>query len=305
MKKDIIVSQLDNHDVSGKTESSNETIEVASTSTVAELKKKKISRIINIATNVLLGIILAMVLVFAIMSISKTKKGYNSLFGYTFLSVASDSMAGNKENSFNAGDLIVAKIIDGKEEKQHNLKIGDVITFWDLLDNGQNEKVKTLNTHRVVGIFEGPQSGQNAYATQGDNIIAQDPTYRPQSDVVGIYSGKIKGAGKALDYLQSKDGFLIFVLVPAGIAVIYCLYVFIANLLAFMRAKTIEQMSGVNTSSAVIDEAEKEKIKLELLREMGVDPSILKMKLKANEVTDEKQESADVTSSPDDKIESA
>ena len=120
--------------------------------------KKIISRIVDIV----LGIILIfMVYVQASMLISQNKAenyGVPSVFGTSFLYVATDSMEGDNPDSLNTGTGIIIKKDDPK-----NVKVGDVITFY-------YPKLGAVDTHRVLEITSDDKG--LVFHTRGDNLNA-------------------------------------------------------------------------------------------------------------------------------------
>ncbi|MDD4316356.1 MAG: signal peptidase I, partial [Clostridia bacterium] len=184
------------------------------------------------------------VLIVAIAAITNTSKGYNNVFGSTFLAVKTDSMAGDKKDNFESGDLIVSKLLSA--EKKTQLEKGDVITFWTLI-----EGKRVLNTHRIESVEQGSQV---AYITKGDANLTEDPLRVLNTEVVGKYQFKLKGMGSAMLFFQSSTGFLIFVVIPSVLALAYCVFLFIRNLKGFTKLKKEEQ---------------KEKLKAEFLEEMN------------------------------------
>ncbi len=120
--------------------------------------KKIVSRIID----VVLGIILIfMIYVQASMVISQSKPsnyGVPSVFGTSFLYVATDSMEGDNPDSLNTGTGVIIKKDDPK-----NVKVGDVITFY-------YPKLKAPDTHRVLEITT--NSDGLVFHTRGDNLHA-------------------------------------------------------------------------------------------------------------------------------------
>ena len=69
-------------------------------------------KVVFIVLNVLFYGFIIFLLAFAIANISAKKhNNIPSIFGYGFLTVASDSMDGNKDDSFKEGDMIIVKIV--------------------------------------------------------------------------------------------------------------------------------------------------------------------------------------------------
>ncbi len=120
--------------------------------------KKTVSRIIDI----ILGVILVfMIYVQASMLITQNKPenyGVPSVFGTSFLYVATDSMEGDNPDSLNTGTGIIIKKDDPK-----NVKVGDVITFY-------YPKLGAADTHRVLEITTDDKG--LVFHTRGDNLNA-------------------------------------------------------------------------------------------------------------------------------------
>ena len=88
------------------------------------------------------------------------------------------------------------------------MEVGDIVTWYDI-------NRKAFNTHRIVEI------GDNYFITQGDKAAADpirntiprrdnNPNYYEivsKNDVKAVHAPTWKGAGKALDFLQSPIGF--------------------------------------------------------------------------------------------------
>lgn len=175
-------------------------------------------KFLKIVVDVLAWIILIAAFLVTIMIFSSTKNnGIASLFGVMPMSVQSDSMA----PTFKAGDMILVKKIDD----MYTLQKDDVITFYTIIDSA-----RVLNTHRIVEIKE--DGGSRSFITRGDNNPVDDEIPVYPSDIVGKWTGtKVKGGGKVLDFLRSKAGFFICVVIPMAIFFFFELYKFVATLI--------------------------------------------------------------------------
>lgn len=175
-------------------------------------------KFLKIVVDVLAWIILIAAFLVTIMIFSSTKNnGIASLFGVMPMSVQSDSMA----PTFKAGDMILVKKIDD----MYTLQKDDVITFYTIIDSA-----RVLNTHRIVEVKD--DGGSRTYITRGDNNPVDDEIPVYPSDIVGKWTGaKVKGGGKVLDFLRSKTGFFICVVIPMAIFFLFELYKFIAALI--------------------------------------------------------------------------
>ncbi len=175
-----------------------------------------------IATVILILCIL--VAIFAGYSAYATKAGSGvpSVFGFRPFAVQSDSMV----PTFKQGDLI----IDVPVKDVTQLEVGDVITFWTVI-NGQ----KALNTHRIINIED---AGNYLYfETRGDNNNMDDSSSVHQNDIVGQYKFKIAGLGTVLDFLQTTLGFGLCIVLPVAIFFIFELIAFFKTLFAYKAEK--------------------------------------------------------------------
>jgi signal peptidase len=215
----------------------------------------KTKKILGIVVNVIVAIILVIVLFVTVNIILSGSKGYTSFFGTAFVTVESDSMDGDKAESFSKGTLISIKILSSEEKK--NLKEGDVITFYDVKDG---ERI--LNTHRIVDVTT--QDGVVYYTTQGDNPkYGVDDTLRTDSSVIGLYKGQIPVIGSVISFTHTSTGFFVCIVLPSFLVVAY----FAFNLYLTIRENRAAQAEATK-------EEEKEKMRQELLKELKAEGKI-------------------------------
>ena len=155
---------------------------------------------------------------------SKAGTGVPSIFGIRPFAVQSDSMV----PTFKKGDLIIDKSVDPK-----TLQVGDVVTFWTII-NGQ----RVLNTHRIVNITD--QGNFLYFDTKGDNNTIGDASGVHQNDIVGKYMFKIPNVGTILDFLQTTLGFGLCIVLPVAIFFIYELIQFFKTLMEY-KTETVKQ----------------------------------------------------------------
>ena len=181
-------------------------------------------KIFKVLANVLAWIILVLALFVTVAVFSSSKhNGITNLFGYMPMSVQSDSMA----PTFREGDMVIVKEIDDPFALQEN----DVVTFYTMI-NG----VRVLNTHRIVSVNK-TDSGVT-FTTRGDNNSINDSTDVAVGDLVGKWTGtKLKGIGKAADFLKTKTGFFICIVIPMAIFFLIELYKFIVTLIEIKKPK--------------------------------------------------------------------
>ena len=259
--------------------------------------KKNWKKPVKIVLNVLFYTIVVLLLLFALATAignvqqknrrkaaeenGEILQDYNipSLFGTGLLSVQSDSMdmkTGNdgsvaiKKDSFLIGDMIIVKMANerriSKIEKEKS-----IITYFDTFEN-------KLITHRVVDIIENPD-GSKTYYTQGDRIEIINPgadydgsgdgyqvTLVKEDEIIAIYSGKLVGFGSFLDFLQTRLGLGLCVLLPCFLFLVFEVIVLVRNIFIMNKEKMQKEMASQPKFDA---EAEKERIRQELLAEMA------------------------------------
>lgn len=175
--------------------------------------KKVLKGIVNVlAWVVLIFAFLVTILVFT----SESNNGQANLLGLMPMSVQSDSMS----PTFNQGDMIIVKQVD-----LYDLNVDDVITFYTIIDGN-----RIKNSHRIVEINE--EDGSRTFVTRGDNNSINDEIPAYASDIIGRWTGfRLPGGGRLLDFLRSKTGFFVCIVIPMALFFIFELYKFIAVLI--------------------------------------------------------------------------
>ena len=135
-------------------------------------KRDKVLSVLGIVLCVILAPILIMNITMIIKSLVNPEK-VPTLGGYAPLIVLTDSMYPEIES----GDLIFIK-----SEKAENVKVGDVISFFDPDGNGTS-----VVTHRVVEIVN---DGGLRFRTKGDANNTEDPSLVPAGNLVGKWLEK-------------------------------------------------------------------------------------------------------------------
>lgn len=158
--------------------------------------------------NHIVSAVLVLVLIFSfyIMLSSKITGGQPSIFGNQLMLVLSGSM----EPNISTGSVVGVKAVNDKT----NLKKDDVITFYSPI------KENTIVTHRIIDV---KGTGEfTEYITQGDNNQTEDPRPVPAQKVIGKFSGlEIPYLGYVLQFLQSKSGIALSLIIPGLILIIY------------------------------------------------------------------------------------
>lgn len=241
-------------------------------------KAMKRNKIINIVVNVVVAVIAIFVVFLASSAIASTKTGYTNLFGYAGVSVLTNSMEGENEDSFNKGDMIFIKLL--KDEEKTKLEVNDVITFYTIIDGKQ-----ALNTHRIIEVVN--DNNGVSYITRGDNAkdanndgqLDADPLAVSSSGVIGVYEGsRLPGFGSVALFLKGPIGFGIFVVLPSIALLGYAIYKVI---IAVKQVKDEEKMDNLSVEDlneeqkAKLLAKEKERLKAELLAELNAEKEIV------------------------------
>lgn len=177
--------------------------------------------------SVISWIILIFALLITILVFSGEKNnGVSTLFGYIPLTVESDSML----PTFAKDDLIIVKEIDDISA----LQTGDVITFWTLIDG---KKVK--NTHRITDVIN--INGNLSFTTKGDNNDVKDSLNVYPADLIGKWNNfKLNGFGKVMNFLKTKTGFFICIIIPMVLFFLFELYKLIVVIVEIKRPAAAE-----------------------------------------------------------------
>ena len=206
--------------------------------------KEKGKKIVGVVSDRLLVLILVIAIVITVMTFTSKNSdtGIGNIFGYTPFSIQSDSM----RPTFKTGDLIITKEVKNINELQK----GDVITYSTVLTDAEGRSVRGFNTHRIIDIEYNEDKTIKAFATKGDGITAEDNTLVLPDEVIAkqVNSGidengnykeglMIANFGSALNFLQSRTGFMICIIIPLALFFIWQIYKLIAM---FMEAKAAD-----------------------------------------------------------------
>lgn len=197
--------------------------------------------ILGVISDVLLIIIIVIAIVVTVMTFTSksSDSGIGNILGYTPFSIQTDSMA----PTFQSGDLIISKEVRDVNE----LKVGDVITYATVLTDDTGRSVRGYNTHRISDIELNKDGTVAAFVTMGDAVGTEDSVFVLPDEVLAkqVNSGldangnrlpglKIASFGTALNFLQSRTGFMVCIIIPLALFFIWQIYKLIAM---FMEAK--------------------------------------------------------------------
>ena len=223
--------------------------------------------ILGVISDILLIIIIVIAIAITVMTFTSKSSdmGIGNVLGYTPFTIQTDSMA----PTFKSGDLIISKEVKNVNE----LKIGDVITYSTVLTDDTGRSVRGNNTHRISDIEYNKDNTVSAFVTKGDAIDTEDNVYVLPDEVIAkqVNSGidengeymdglKIANFGSALNFLQSRTGFMICIIIPLALFFIWQIYKLITM---FMEAKAADIDEDVKKRAIEEYLAEQEKAKAE------------------------------------------
>ncbi len=237
-------------------------------------KKKNTKKIIGTVVDVLIWVLVVLCVGVSIVAVSAgtNVKNVPTVGSTCFLNVKTESMdaekpAGvpaDKPAGFSAGTMLLSKYIAEDDAALDALEVGDIITFEMKLDGSDTVD---YNTHRIVAVERNENGTLVSVTTKGDNNDLVDGAEVSRGTIIAVYTGsKIPALGKALDFLSTKVGFGVCILLPLILFFIYQLVKFV---MAFMSVK--------NSGKKVISAADEE-----LIRQKAVEEYLKKQQEKEN-----------------------
>ena len=210
---------------------------------------KFISGIISWTILVILVIVAGFLLYYFVSVKLYAQKGEAYKPAFSLYTILSPSM----EPNIKVYDVIFDVNVDSPED----IKEGDVITF---ISTATLTKGMTI-THRVVQVIQ-DENGYS-YMTKGDNNLANDGAAVPFDNVLGKVLFKIPQLGRVQEFLGTKGGWLIVVVIPA-------LIVIISDILKIFRLQSsknqVESYEQKEKKKKQEEQKRKDKIKEKLLQ---------------------------------------
>lgn len=207
-------------------------------------KIKFVSGIISWVVLVILVIIALLLLYYFVSAKIYAQKGEEYKPAFALYTILSPSMVPNIK--------VYDVIVDVNVKSPQDIKEGDVITF---ISTSSMTKGMTI-THRVVQVKE--ENGKYAYVTKGDANLSPDASPAPFESVQGKVLFHIPQLGRVQEFLGTKGGWLLVVVLPA-------LYVIISDIFKLFRFKNVKNEVD-NYEEKVLLEDEKEMQKREETR---------------------------------------
>ncbi len=220
---------------------------------------KIISRIISYTLFIILIIIAIFLAYYTLSSRAAAKKGQKFEAPISLYTIISPSMTPN----INIYDVVVSK----KVKSPNDIKVGDVITF---ISTSQISRGMTV-THRVVEIVK--DENGIAYKTKGDNNLSPDGAPAEYNNVIGKVVLKIPKLGRLQEFISSKGGWIIAIVLPA-------LIIIISDIVKIIRLSSVknkinkleEQQKQEQEEKQILEENRKEELKEKLDIEEALKP---------------------------------
>ena len=162
-------------------------------------------KVLRAIWNVIEVVIIVYVICLTTLLLAKNKFGYTQIGAYVFTSIESNDI--NNIIDTKQGDLLIIK-------NTSDLGIGDVIYYYAVYEDKYiicSDVVKTMQKDDYSALY--------TIDDQYNSVVNSDK-------VIGKYTSKYHGLGNYFSFLQSRVGFLFFVLLPIMVVFIFQIYDF-------------------------------------------------------------------------------
>lgn len=223
-------------------------------------------KILNIASKVITWLLVAFtvfIMIFTVVTVTTVDRNDRSIFGVKFYIVQTDSMSLSENNKdmdvhFNAGDIVIIKNV----KDTGALQAGDVIAFMSTNSASYGETV----THMIREVKKTEEGKVLGYVTYGTNTGTDDEALVEPEYVLGVYTGKLSGVGKFFAFVKSTPGYIVCILVPFLLLILYNG----VNVIRLFRKYKREQMEEM--------QAEKDKLEAERAENQRMMQELLALK---------------------------
>ena len=183
-------------------------------------KIKFVSGIISWVILVILVIVAMFLLYYFVAAKIYAQKGEDYKPAFALYTILSPSMVPNIK--------VYDVIVDTNVSRPEDIHEGDVITFKSTSSMTQG----MIITHRVVQVKE--ENGKYSYVTKGDANLSPDASPALFENVQGKVLFHIPQLGRVQEFLGTKGGWLLVVVLPA-------LYIIISDIFKIARLKTVKE----------------------------------------------------------------
>ena len=184
-------------------------------------KTKKPKLFFEKTINVFAWLCLVLAVILAIISATAVISGENNgkeILGHKILIVNTDSMSKSAMSEdekifFNAGDIIIIRMITNPNE----LKEGDVISFFSYNPESMGKTV----THKIRKINYSSSGEITGIVTYGINTGVNDIVEVKPEHLVGKYVSKVPAVGLLFSFMKTPRGFYLSILIPGVLLIIF------------------------------------------------------------------------------------
>lgn len=218
--------------------------------------KQKVFKYLGIVGNVFFYLLLLVLLLFSISNLSiQNERDLPNIFGKGFVSILSGSMDGENQDNFPTGSLVFIDILNN--DQKDSLEPGQIVVFFDT-----NQKIHIIHRIKTIEgdlvITQGDVNANTYGHYNGENINANMQLEINHKDqIIGRYTGHFTGVGTFIQEVRSPNGFLLWIVLPLLLLFGFEVVVFVRFLLQRNKSKLEAK-----------HEAEKEKLRLEIQKEM-------------------------------------
>ena len=261
---------------------------------VQKTTKEKVVSILKLIGNIVFYVVIIGLLLFSIMNINAGSKngGFPNIFGKGFLAVQTDSMTRDGDRldelyadfeigEFARGDLLYANVVN--EKNINDLKVGDVVTFFD-------SSINALNTHRII-IVDIEDGKVTRVVLQGDLAASLSGVYDPTDpdkaqqnqylissgnvqfiggENLSLIKGKVTGIAKdfgtKLEFVQQN--WLWLFVIPVLLFLLIEVFFVVRNVMELKGAKQKAELASDKEAMLAELEAQKEEMRKQILAEL-------------------------------------
>ena len=191
-----------------------ETMESDKPSADAKKPVSPLRRIAKILGNILFALVLLAVAFMAFFMIRSKVKGTPPMIAGHYLFIV---LSGSMEPEFNTGSIVFVKPVEPE-----TIVPGEIVTFSGFAGS------KQLMTHRVMDIENDEDYGL-LFITKGDANEHNDPDPVPAKNIKGTVSGHVPLLGYLMSFVQTKQGLILLIMIPACLLIGVEVYSFLAK----------------------------------------------------------------------------
>lgn len=174
--------------------------------------KNKFFRIIDkISTYLLIPFVMIGILVSLFVLVTRNHGDIARVGNISFAKILSSSMKSDEHSDFDKGKIVALEKVN-----YHDLAIGDIIAFYEYVENKDNEFLYSrIIFHRIIEILE-DKDGEVFVRTKGDNnYVPDNPIHH--DFIIGRYTSNHKLLLSGVEFFTSKLAIFMFVIVPASV----------------------------------------------------------------------------------------